>query len=453
MSRPLAASLLAAAISTAPSFALGQAWLVQSGVTARGEYNDNYFFSTVDKESAFTGTIAPFVSVARKTEASDVTGLLAVGGNKVWGLPDSSDYLNVRFALNGTLREARTLWTGNASFVRERSLQSISRPTGIVLEVATTNTGSVTGKYTYDLAERWSAGATAGWTGNYYDSVDGGVNANALSDNNQYFAGGNLGYSYSDRTQFTMSAVVSHYTSDITSSDSLTATLGVAHQFSQRLTASASLGGYWSNIKADEFILVCPTTPVLCDTGAVPRIPILSGTERRESGALFGGSISYAFSERTKFAANLAETISPDGTGTITKTDNAGASLLHRFSERISSRLGATYTRTKFPTALSGSSTTEYYGGEAGISFQLAERWTLDGAYRHLKAKYSENNLEPESNVVFVSIAYNWPDVPMTNWMGAPPEIVRGVPGAGPVSLPEERSAPEAEPPAPLPEN
>jgi len=450
MAYRLATALVAATAAAVPSLATAQAWIIETGVTGGGEYNDNYFFTEGGEESAFTGTIAPFLSVARKTENSDVTGLFAVGGNKVWGLPDSSEYVSVRFGLNGSFREARTLWTGNASFLRSPTLQSVSRPTGVILALVTTNTGAVTGSYDYTLTERWSVGATAGWTGNYYDSVDGGINADAFQDNNQYFAGGKLGYAYSDRTEFTMSAVASHYDSDITRSDSLTATVGVAHQVSQQLTVSGSIGGFWSDIKADEFLLLCPTTPILCDTGAVARVPVLSGVKRSESGTLYGGNIDYEFTESTRFLANVSSALSPDGTGSVSKTENAGASLTHRFSELLTGRLGATYTRNKYPVALSGSATTEYYGAEVGVSYQLAERWTLDAAYRYRKGKYSQNNLEPDSNVAFVTIGYNWPGVPMTDWFGAPPEA-RGAPGAGPVLLPESQGELESEP-APIPE-
>ena len=67
-----------------PSLAKAQAWSVQSGVAARVEYNDNYFFTANNAQSAFTASVTPFVTAARRTETSDVTALLAVGANKVW---------------------------------------------------------------------------------------------------------------------------------------------------------------------------------------------------------------------------------------------------------------------------------------------------------------------------------------------------------------------------------
>lgn len=427
------AALVGTAAAAVSLLASAQPWSVQSGVTARGEYTDNYFFAPVDQQSAFTATVSPFVTAARRTETTDVTALLAVGGNVVWGQVPPTEYLSGRLGLNGSLREARSTWTGNLSFVRDPTLQSELRQTGVVLALAYRNAASLNGAYTYELTERWSLGATAGGYNNHYDTIQAG---GTLSNNNGYYAGGRVGYAYSDRTQVTFSAAYSHYESDITSSDYVTTTLGVVHQFSPRLTISASAGRFWSDTEALQTAFVCPVAPIQCDTGLVPRVPIATGNQRRDNGPLYGGNISYALSERTQIAAILSESLVPSGTGTLTKSDNAGASLSHRFADRLTGRLGVSYTRTVFPAALSGSFTNNYYAGEAGVSYKLAERWSLDASYRYARAEYSQNPSTTERNVVFVSIGYNWPGSSFTDWVGTRTDT-QGLPGAGPVPLSE----------------
>ena len=132
-----------------------------------------------------------------------MTALVAVGANKVWGLSPTVDYLSGNFGLNGSVREARSTWTGSASFVRSASLQNETDQTGTALVLAFTNAAAVTGTYTYAATERWSLGATAGAYSNTYDGVETGT---TLSNNHGYNAGGNVGYAYSDRTQFTFVA-------------------------------------------------------------------------------------------------------------------------------------------------------------------------------------------------------------------------------------------------------
>lgn len=440
--------LVIALAAVVPSVAAAQTWFVQSGVAARGEFNDNYFLTSTGKQSAFTASVFPFVTAARRTEATDVTALLAVGLNRVWGPSPTTDYVSGRLGLNGAVNDERSTWTGAISFVRAPLLQSAQTQAGVTLVRAYTNTANVNGTYSYALTERWSVGATAGWYDNNYDAVEGG---STLSDNRGYDAGATLDYRYSERTRLTAAAVFSHYASDITRSNAVTTTLGVAHEVSPQLTVSVSVGGFWSDIEAAQTALVCPTTPTLCETGLVQRVPVTSGERRRDSGPLYGGSIGYAFSERTRLFVSLSQGLTPDSTGTLTRTNNTSASLSHQFSERLTGRLGVGYTRIAFPTALSGSFTNETYLGEIGASYRLAERWILDAGYRYTRADYADNPSQAASNVVFVSVGYNWPGASFTDWVGTRVGA-DSRPAAGPISLPERGPAPTSveSPSAPL---
>jgi long-subunit fatty acid transport protein len=443
--------LVATLAAVLPSVTVAQEWLVQSGVAGRGEFNDNYFLTPSDQESAFTASVSPFVTAARRTETSDVNALLAVGLNRVWGLSSTTDYVSGRLALTGTVNDERSTWTGGISFSRAPVLQNAQTQAGVTLVRVYTNASTVNGTYTYALRERWSVGATAGLYKNDYEAIEGD---SATSDNSGYYAGPILNYQYSERTRVTVAAIFSHFSSDITRNDAVTTTLGVVHEFSPQLTVSASVGGFWSDIEAEQTALVCPTTPILCDTGVAQRVPITSGERRRDSGPLFGGSINYLYSERTRLFASLTQGLSPDSTGTVTRTNNAGAGLSHQFSERLVARLGVGYTRTTFPTALSGSFANESYVGEIGASYRLAERWILDAGYRYTRADYADNPSQPTSNIVFISIGYNWPGTSFTDWVGTRVFGTDPIPGAGPISLPERRPAPTAaEPPSGPPES
>jgi hypothetical protein len=425
-------AFVATAATVVASHANAQEWSLQSGGTARIEYNDNYFFTPVDTQSGLTGSITPFITAARRTETSDVTALLAVGANKVWGLSPTVDYVSGSFSLNGSLREERSTWSGGASFVRSANLQNETTQTGTALVLAVTNAASVTGAYSYALTERWSLGATAGAYNNRYDGVENGA---TLSNNHGYYASGNVDYAYSERTQVTFTAGYSNYVSNVTHSNELTTTIGVVHKFSPQLTISASVGGFWSDTKVVQNDL--PAT----------------GSRQHENGELYGGNISYALSERTQFVANLSENLAPSGSGTLNKNESATASLTHQFSDRLTGRLGASYTRTTFPVTISSSSTNNYYSGEIGFSYLLAERWKLDAGYRHTGARYGQTPGEPKSNVVFVSVGYNWPGASFTDWVGQRPNV-QGLPGAGAVPLPERSpgsAAPLGTPEAPRP--
>lgn len=426
--------LITAALAACPSVSAADAWLLQSGFSARTQYTDNFFLTSTGKESGFTATVSPFVTAARRTETSEVTAALAVGANKVWGLSENIDYLSGRLGLDGTLRDDRSTWAGSIAYSRAPTLQNQLTQRGNALGLAYTDTASASGSYNYQLSERWALGVRAGAFNNQYSSVQSTTNT-SLQDNSAYYGGGTINYTYSERTQFSFVATYGHTTSDLTTSDSITTTIGIVHRFSEQLTVSASVGNFWSDIQATRTGLVCPTTPLLCDSGLVPRVPITSGDSRSDNGQLYGGNVSYAFSEQTSLSAFLAENIAPSSTGTLTKTDTAGASLSHNFSERLSARLGASYTRQVFPSGVAGLSTTNLYAAEAGVSYLLAERWRLDAGYRYVRAEYTQQSLgEPESNTIFLSIGYNWPGASFTDWVGSRPDVP-SLPGAGPVPL------------------
>jgi opacity protein-like surface antigen len=254
-----------------------------------------------------------------------------------------------------------------------------------------------------------------------------------LSNNKGYYVSGNAGYAYSDRTQLTFVVGYTGYDSDVSRSSGVTSTVGVVHQFSPQLTVSASAGAFWSD------------TDLANDT-------LAGGGSRRDSGGLFGGSIAYAFSERTDIAVALSEGLSPSSSGALSKTDLAAASIVHRFSERLTGRMGASYERTIVPAINnSTSSTSSQFSAEVGMSYALAERWKLDAGYRFTAARYEQVSGEPKSNVAFISIAYNWPGASFTDWVGRRPDV-QGMPWAGAVALPARPTGPAPSvdvPPAP----
>lgn len=414
---------LVAGIAVAMSpLVTAQEWSVQIGGAGRVEYTDNYFFAPADTQSAFTTSVTPFVTALRRTETSEIVALLGVGANLVSGSVPTTDYLSGRFALNGVQRDARSTWSGQVSVSRAPSLQSEIAPAGVVFSRTYTDNATLSGGYDYKLSDTWSLGATGLAYANRYDAVQAD---DALQDNHGYVVGGTADYRYSDQTRITFATQFSHFSSDVDRSDSVTVTVGIAHQFSPQLSVSALAGGYWLN----------------------PDSSAITGGQR-ETGALFGGSVIYDLAERSRLVVSLSETLSPSGTGIISKSDNASASLAHAFSDRFTVRVGAAYTRTTFPAAAGGSLDSKYYVGEIGASYRFAERWTLDAGYRYARARYDQTAGEPKSNVAFLSISYNWPGASVTDWIGTRQDG-EGLPGVAPLSLPER---PSGTPGAPLPE-
>jgi hypothetical protein len=405
--------------------ATAQQWVVFAGAGGRVEFNDNYFFTAPgnttaagDPQSAFTLSLTPFVAAARRTEVSDVTAVLAIGANKVWGPSPPEEYLSATFSLDGTLRQERSTWRGSASYTRSSSLEEVIRDADLVLARTYTDSASMGGTYSYALTDRLSIGAAASGYGNWYDPVEG---LDETSDDLGFNVSGNLGYVLSDQTQLAYSLGYTYYASDFTRSGVVTTTLGVVHTFSPQLTVSGTAGGYWTDTTARQDL-------------PGQGVPIAAGETRNDNGTLFGGSVNYAFSANTRFDFSVSQSIEPSGAGVIGKNETASVALTHQFSNRLTGRLGASYVRSVLPAGIDGFRRDETVTGQAGVTYRIDERWKLDAGYEYTRTRYEQDSSEPSSNLVFLSISYNWPGASTTGWIGRPADT-QGLPGARPLSI------------------
>jgi hypothetical protein len=445
----------AAALLALPAAA--QEWGFRPGGTARAEFTDNYSLRAFNEEAGMILSVAPFVVGYRRTETSQINLLAGLGFNTVVG-PDVDDYWTGRLVLDGSRTIERSSFGFNLGAYRDTTLRSETPQTGTVLGAAV-RTGITGGlSYNYQLTERWNVGTFASAYSNSYSQIQSQpvTTAGALVDNDGWSVGGNVGYAWSQRTQLSLTGSYSTYNSDITDSTYVTTTLAVSHQFSEKLTASAYGGYFWSDIQTTSNVAVCPTTPILCQLGLVQFVLVPFGTDQSSGGTLFGGSLGYQFTERTSLTVGASQNIIPSGTGIINKSTNINGTLSHAFSDRLRGRLGATWTRSTVPGLDTESFRNEYLSFVVGGTYDLAQAWLLDFGYR--RDSSDQRGLTGDANVLFVQIAYNWPGQSINDWgfggfafpgavpgAGAPPGVIPGQPMGAPPPVPRsvEESAPK----------
>jgi hypothetical protein len=414
--------VLAVAGAVAPH-AWAQPWIWQAGGAVRGDFNDNYFFTPDARESAFVGSIAPFVSATRQTETSDVSGFLGLGANKVWGPSAAKDYVSGRAAIAASRWDAVSTLSGGASFSRLPSLQNLATPDGIVQTRAIDNYATVDGTYTRAVSERWSMGVTAKAYSNRYEDLG---TSGTFQDNWSWQAGATAAFEYSPQTRIELVALYSRLSSDLERSNAVTATAGIAHEVSPQLTVSASAGGYWVDSDTAASAFLCPAGAGACGNEG-DRI------RSHHDGGLYGGSVRWIVREGSTLLATVSDVLAPTGTGALSRSTLGAVSVTQAFSERLAGRVTAGFTRTRFPTVVD-QSTERSYAAEVGINYALAEDWKLDAGYRYVRTDYSQSGQSPRSNVVFVTLAYQWSQGPLVRWVAPRPDY-GSVPGAGPVPL------------------
>jgi hypothetical protein len=439
----LAAAALAAFIALP---AAAQEWGFRAGAASRVEYTDNYQLRAADQFSATTVTVAPFVTGYRRSETSQIDLLAGVGYNYVIASEGGNDdYWSGRLSLTGSAVHDRHNYGFNVGVVRDQTIRTETQLTGVVFGAGSTRTGTTAGaNYGYALTERLNAGAFGSVFSNDYGSASGG---GTQSDNRGWSVGGNLGYALTDRTQVTLASSYSWFDSDISDSDSVSTTLGISHRYSEWLSFSAYGGYFWSNIESTQNFFVCPTTPAVCQAGLVAPVQVAFGDERSSSGTLFGGTVNYRISERTTIGADASQNIQPSGVGTITKVTAMGASLNHGFSERLRGQIGGAWRRSTIPGTDSGTTglRSEFSNVGVSMSYDLARDWLLTvGARRDWS---DQRGLSADANVVFLSLAWNWPNQSIGDWGG----FVGGYEGRGlPAATPGVGMPPQAVPGQPM---
>jgi hypothetical protein len=414
----LLARLAAATVAVVASLpAVSQEWGFRTGAASRVEYTDNYQLRAFDQIGATTVTVAPFVTGYRRTESSQIDLLAGVGYNYVLASEgENTDYWSGRLGLSGSSVQERHTYGFNVGVVRDQTIRTETFQTGVLIGPGSTRTSSTAGlTYDYQVDERWTAGVSGNVFASSFDDVQEG---SAVQDNDGWSVGGNLGYALSDRTRLTLSTTYAMFFSDITDSSSVSATLGVAHRYSERLSFSAYGGYFWSSIESTQNLFVCPTTPIFCQTGLVAPVQVAFGTEVTASGPLFGGSLDYRIAERTAVNVNGSQNIQPSGVGTITEVTSAAASLTHSFSDRVRGELLGAWRRSTIPGADDGSTglRSDFSSFGASLSYDLTREWLVTvGARRDWS---DQRGLTADANVVYVSVAWNWPGQSIGDWGG-----------------------------------
>jgi len=415
--------LVAAATLAALESAHAQDMAVRWGVAGRVEYNDNYFFTDIEEQRATTLTITPFLAAIRRTDTSELVTVLTVGGNKVWGDADF-DYLTGRAEVSGRQRVENGVWSGSAGFVRSLSLQSTLLPEGLVYTLSYLNNTYASGSYSRAVSETWTVEARASATDNKYSAVEG---PNPLVDNYAVSGGVVAYYRYDERTYLSWATDYAYFKSDDEKSNSITSVLGITYRYSPRLAVSGTAGYFWDH------------RDVLND--GVGRV--------RDNAPLFGGDITYDLTENTRVSFRASQRLSPSATGDLMRSDSVGAGFTHRAAERLVLRGGVRYDRDQLEGSAEQSSlNNKLLTATVGATYRFDARWSLDAGYTYTRARYQDDQGEPRSNVVFVTVAWNLPEAQLES--GLPRLGIQGVPGAGPIA-PPATSAPAADAPAPEP--
>jgi predicted porin len=394
-------------------------WSLDPEVSVRARYDDNYRLTADDKLPVWETALLPKLTFARSTENSRMAG---VAGLNLRRFDEDGLDTNDRFlAFSSSHASERSRWGLNANYTLDDSLSSELVEGQLFLDRVPRERWSLSPSWSHSLNEVIGINAS-------YQYVD--VSYPDAPDNQQYAgfqhhtANLGLGYSLSSKTRLITQLGLSRSerSDDTLSSDSRSLTLGLEHQFSERLSGSASVGSGRTETDYEQGFLSCSGVllpgfffgvggSVCVDPNTLVLIPFsveTATTTARSSNTLYNAGLRYLI-ETGELSVSASSSITPYTNGGMTRNERFGLTGLHRFSSRLQASLSLDWYRTRNTDDVSSSLDRTTVSLRPSLRWRLDRDWTLTTGYRYFQQEYEGSIDSASSNAVDLTLTYNWP--------------------------------------------
>lgn len=356
-------------------------WSAEPALSVKGQYNSNLLLFNGNNE-VWGDFVSPGVKFKGATESLQVEGQAKGDFVHYYGEQNRS-YTNMFFPIRTSYRWQRLTFGFDGGFTRDNTLRGELLQTGLVLGFTQRNLWAATPSITVGLTERlqWQFG---------YQFLDAGYqNGLSLGLVNYQVNGGlsKLSYNVRARTQVQMTGeVVNFQAPDIDQTWTYEGVgMGVTHNFSESLSASASGGVRFIN-----------TTQGITD-GSLSQNDVVW---------VYKANIKKEF-ERSTILMEGSREINPSGFGRLIQTDRVGGTISHNLTENITAAItGATYIASGLASVGQSFPETRFTSVNPQLSWKFAERWTLDVGYSYAERTVASLNQWNFANSTFVMLTY-----------------------------------------------
>ncbi len=111
-------------------------------------------------------------------------------------------------------------------------------------------------------------------------------------------------------------------------------------------------------------------------------------------------------SERNRLFLDLTRTVGPISSGTIVERHQLRFRLDHDISERVTSVLGARFSRNEAIGDQSTQPTREYASADAGIEWRIQRQWALTATYTYRWQEYEDEPSDASANGFMIGVIY-----------------------------------------------
>ncbi len=403
-------ALTAAAVAcvTAISSARAAQWYTEPSLALTAGYEDNFRRTVANETSQNIFTAAPGIAFGTQTENTNVR--------------TSATLRNYRYPGRDELNTTAGDLTANAGANYERfgfglsarlsktvlvAYENIDVDASRFADDSTSRAISASPTFRWSLGPRFDVSATASHT----DVEYAGARADLYLDYRINAPSMTATYRYTERTSIFATVTDSRieYT-DIavpTTVETLSESVGVTTQLSERLDASASVG---SRRTTTESQIGVPTCVVFVGNFcAVPGSPRLVAIESIAVGSTYNANFSWRF-ETGSLAMSATRNIIPSGQATSVTANVLGATLTHALSPTVSATLSAThgeYRTDRNATVLDIGVNYDFDRIQPGLTWRIGETLTATLIYGSTRQHRIERDITTTNNSSYLTLSWN----------------------------------------------
>ncbi|MBW1644906.1 MAG: outer membrane beta-barrel protein [Deltaproteobacteria bacterium] len=371
-------------------------WLPE--IHLRGEYDDNVTFDNDHIKSDYVGTCSPKVTFSYLTEKSQIDGTLGVDILRYADETDlNTEYQNYRVKGSRQVTEKLAL-DAKASFIKDTTLESELRETGLVNYRENRYRYNVGGGATYQLNELSSLALNYTYSKtNYHGDENIDYDAHTVVGQfNRLLA--------SQRDVVTLQPYYNYYDSSVSTVNNYGCQLGWNHRFSETLEFTAFGGARYTHTRYDQW-----------ERWRLPGpYPIYILVKERETDGNWGGVADVTVKKTGELwwgTLEYSHDLSYGSNGETLKHDRFSCRAGYRLTPRLRASLSAAFSWSKSDDEYSDEDS-EYYHLQPGLSYNLTENHRLGLSYRyaHVYDKTLRHDQKYDRNRVWLTLTFRFPE-------------------------------------------
>lgn len=397
-------ALSAAVVALVPLGARADRWLMEDGVNARFESNDNFALVPMSPGAVHTLYVTGALDVSRqlenavtrlKTDATAVRQQGAVAQNRMDG----------QLALTQSLSDP--LNTFSLALRYAQDFNNTATSADVTQGQGRRRTTTLSAVWSRALSERLSASTQV-----TTDRTSYGAQLASAVGYRDTAVSARLSYGWSETMNLGLQASHSEYRADddLNRSRTDSVTLSLSRPLSDRASGSISVGVYRTATMAQSPRLACPLAASFCDAGLVPFVVVGQRSDTSRNGVQFDGSYRWQIDETTDSSFSMARQQAPSGAGTLVRSDTVSLGVNRSLSPTLTGSMNFARSRSVFQDATNAPSP-----GRSMLAVSLTKQFAPDlsvqASYQHNRADASTFASGARSNSLSVSLNYGGPRI------------------------------------------